>query len=175
MLQLVPSPHRRSHSVRSSAGSRKNATRGATTRVSALGEGVARLQRTAGNRAVTSLIGAAPTSAGPVPVVQRYETGEHALIGGGRDYPMVNAGEIALPNGARATPADLVAFGDFYADLDQMARMPRQETEALIGFTRLEALWYQARRRSAAAPPGKHDLRVFPEIDGSDKVWATKV
>jgi hypothetical protein len=131
------------------------------------------LQRTAGNRAVTSLIGAAPRSAGAVPqlVVQRYETGEHALIGGGRDYPMVNTGEIALPNGARATPGELVAFGDFYADLDQMARMPRQETEALIGFTRLEALWYQARRAKSPSPRG---LRVFPDVDGNDPVWQQK-
>ncbi|MFL5336406.1 MAG: hypothetical protein ACJ8H8_25330, partial [Geminicoccaceae bacterium] len=114
---------------------------------------------------------------------QRYETGEHALIGGGRDYPMVNPGEIALPIGAVATPGELVAFGDFYADLDQLARMPRQETEALVGFSRLEALWYQARRikrecsvgpadKVPAPTPHSGRLEVFPPITGDDQAWS---
>ena len=80
--------------------------------------------------------------------VQRYESGEHALLGAGPSYP-VGAGDLTLPNGAKVFSGELVAFGDFYSDMVQLQEAPRQEVEALAGMCRLEAVWYQARRMVA--------------------------
>jgi len=85
--------------------------------------------------------------------VQRYESGEHAQIGSGMNYPY-NISELALPNGARATTGELVAFGDFYADMQQLRNSPRQETEALVGLVRLEAIWQLAERQKRNGPAG---------------------
>lgn len=96
--------------------------------------------------------------------VQRYESGEHAMLGCGADYPFVGGAELTLPNGAVVYSGELVAFPDFYADLQQIARVPRQESEALAGFCRLEALWMQARRlaRQANGSGPAHDEHLAP-------------
>jgi hypothetical protein len=80
--------------------------------------------------------------------VQRYESGEHALLGAGPNYPVMS-GNVTLPNGAQVISGELVAFGDFYSDMVQLQEAPRQEVEALAGICRLEAVWYQARRMAA--------------------------
>ena len=90
-------------------------------------------------------------------VVQRYESGEHAILGVGAQYPFLAAdGDITLPNGCRAFAGEMVAFGDFYSDVKQLAEMPRQESEALVGFCRLDALWTQAKKIAAQAKPDQH-------------------
>lgn len=85
--------------------------------------------------------------------VQRYESGEHAQLGSGMSYPF-NLAERALPNGAMATTGELVAFGDFYADMEQLRSSPRQETESLVGLCRFEAIWQLAERQKHNAPLG---------------------
>ncbi|HEX2568686.1 MAG TPA: DUF4157 domain-containing protein, partial [Polyangia bacterium] len=116
--------------------------------------------------------------------VQRYESGEHAMLGCGAQYPFVAGAEVTLPNGARVYPGEMVAFPDFYADLQQLTEAPRQEVEALVGFCRLEALWFQARRltqkakghpessnapgssKATPAPPKGHHSAGVTAIDG---------
>ncbi len=83
-------------------------------------------------------------------VVQRYESGEHAILGSGPSYP-AGQGDLTLdPSGAQLFTGELVAFGDFYADMQQLKTAPRQEIEALTGMCRLEAVWYRARQMAAA-------------------------
>ncbi len=85
--------------------------------------------------------------------VQRYESGEHAILGAGAGYP-AGGDQVTLPNGAQVYLGEVVAFGDFYADMTQLSQAPRQEVEALAGVCRLEAIWVQAglaKRRLAGA------------------------
>jgi Domain of unknown function (DUF4157) len=86
-------------------------------------------------------------------VVQRYESSEHAATADGMQYP-IDISPLELPNHARATRGELVAFGDFYESYDAIARAPREETEALIGIIRWEGIWRLAMRRKENAPQG---------------------
>ena len=67
--------------------------------------------------------------------VQRFESGEHAMIGCGpatSGYPD-GEGDLALPSGAVIFMGEMVAFGDFYADMTQLQEAPRQEVDTLAG------------------------------------------
>lgn len=101
--------------------------------------------------------------------VQRYESGEHAMIGDGMTYPVVLS-PMELPNHARATRGELIAFGDFYGSYDAIAEAPREETEALIGIIRWEAIWTLAGRQQAQGTatgdaPGRTALDTAAEPD----------
>ncbi|HTJ45872.1 MAG TPA: DUF4157 domain-containing protein [Kofleriaceae bacterium] len=91
--------------------------------------------------------------------VQRYESGEHAMLGSGPNYPVGN-GNLTFPNGATLFSGELVAFGDFYADMQQLGEAPRQELEALAGICRLEAVWFVARRLAAQGHGTSHDAQA---------------
>ncbi len=84
--------------------------------------------------------------------VQRYETGEHAILGDvSGTYPAAGGATVTLPCGAVLYQCELVALGDFYAGMEQLLRAPRQEVEALAGICRLEAVWVHAQRARANA------------------------
>src|SRR6185436_2796590 len=86
--------------------------------------------------------------------VQRYESGEHAMIGVGKEYPF-GTPDLTLPCGAVVFRRELVAFGDFYVDMDQLLAAPKEEIEALAGLCRFEAIWVKA-RLGGAQPPEFH-------------------
>ncbi len=103
--------------------------------------------------------------------VQRYESAEHAMIGDGMTYPVVLS-PMELPNHARATRGELIAFGDFYGSYDAIAQAPREETEALIGIIRWEAIWTLAGRQQQQGTPtgdaaGRTGLETAAEPDDS--------
>ncbi len=102
--------------------------------------------------------------------VQRYESGEHAMLGCGAGYPAGGDGDLVLPSGASIYMGELVAFGDFYADMKQLQAAPRQEVEALAGVCRLEAIWVKARMVAAklAGNPVQH--QVAPNAPGGNAV-----
>jgi hypothetical protein len=124
--------------------------------------------------------------------VQRYESGEHAIIGVGPQYPFMEKLDILeLPNHAKAHPGELVALaGDLYVSIDQIGRLPREETMALIGFTRLEALWFQAGRMKGGSlknptapspgtpdevmPPASAELETYQAVAPNSEVWDQK-
>ena len=102
-------------------------------------------------------------------VVQRFESGEHAMIGAGPStstYPD-GEGDLTLPQGAVVFTGELVAFGDFYADMSQMLEAPRQELEALAGLCRLEAIWFKARRLAAERAQNTVGGKVAPNAPGA--------
>ncbi len=101
--------------------------------------------------------------------VQRFESGEHAMIGVGpatSGYPD-GEGDLALPSGAVIFMGEMVAFGDFYADMQQLQEAPRQEIDVLAGTCRLEAIWNVARRLAGEAAGNRVHAQVAPNAPGA--------
>lgn len=129
--------------------------------------------------------GRAPSRSVQRSIVQRYESGEHAILGVGPDYPFMDPKELslfALPNGVKVHPGELVALaGDLYTSIQRMERLPPEETEALVGFVRLEALWFQVRREafknrsnSSAGNPKEESLNLYEEsknLPADHPIW----
>src|SRR6185436_7445673 len=102
-------------------------------------------------------------------VVQRFESGEHAMIGVGPStsaYPD-GEGDLKLPQGAVVFTGELAAFGDFYVDMQQMFEAPRQEVEALAGLCRIEAIWFRARRFATERAGNTVGGQVAPNAPGA--------
>ncbi len=109
-----------------------------------------------------------PMAAVQSKAVQRFESGEHAILGAGPGYPQSGA-KFTLPNGAEIFTGEMVAFGDFYSGMAQMSEAPRQEVEALAGACRFEAVWVQAKlakRRLAGAASSAVTGQVAPGAPG---------
>lgn len=138
--------------------------------------------------------GRAPSSSVQRSIVQRYESGEHAILGVGPDYPFMDPKALSLfelPNGVKVHPGELVALaGDLYTSIQRMARLPPEETEALVGFVRLEALWFQVRRAALKRPqnansgpgigpgsgPEKESLNIYEDsknLPANHPIWQT--
>lgn len=88
-------------------------------------EGLGALQRAAGNRAVTTWVTSARP---PVPVVQRYETEEHATLGA--------PGTRVTVAGLEMSQGEMIAMGDFFTGVDQMEAHPQQVRDVLAAIRR---------------------------------------
>lgn len=94
---------------RTAGGSRPPAVRRPTTAHADSFEHLLQLQRSAGNHAVTSLLDRTD------PVVQRYESGEHALMGD----KAAGAGSFTI-SGVELTAGEINAMADLYGSLDDI-------------------------------------------------------
>lgn len=88
-------------------------------------DGLGALQRAAGNRAVTALVTAARP---PAPVVQRYETEEHATLGA--------PGTRVTVAGIDMSQGEMLTMGDFFTGVEQMEANPQQVRDVLAAIRR---------------------------------------
>jgi hypothetical protein len=116
------------------------------------------LQRLAGNEAVTELIGRST----PVLRLQRYESGEHAQMGA-RPHEKEKVFDI---NGVAVTYGEMIALGDFYPDINDVYKAPKEELEGLVKLI----------QQDKAAATGESDAAGKPTEWVSNEQWeaATK-
>ena len=100
------------------------------------------LQGVAGNQATAELI----RSRRLPPLLQRFDTGEHAQMG---------TDDVMVINGVSFTRAQLVAMGDFYQDYDQMKSAPRAELERLKRDIIAQTRYYKKEPGGRDVPEGK--------------------
>lgn len=91
------------------------------------------LQRLAGNRAVTSLLGR--------PAVQRYDTGEHAQMG---------SDELVVVNGVPFTQKQMTAMADLYDTVDDMKKADPAELRRLKALIETQTVWYETGGREGS-------------------------
>lgn len=95
--------------------------------------GLLELQRRAGNRAVTALLGR--------PAVQRYDTGEHAQMG---------SDEVVVVNGVRFTQKQMTAMADLYDTVDDMKKASPAELLRLKALIETQTVWYETGGRKGS-------------------------
>jgi hypothetical protein len=84
-------------------------------------DAITRLQQTAGNRAVATL-------------VMRLGTGEHAQLGGNRQVTI---------NGVTMTEGELLTLGDLYKNPTRVYQAPKAELENIVGLIRQDVKYRQ--------------------------------
>jgi hypothetical protein len=95
--------------------------------------GLLELQRRAGNRAVTSVLGR--------PTVQRYDSGEHAQMG---------SDEVVVVNGVSFTQKQMTAMADLYDTVDDMKKASPAELQNLKKLIDTQTSWYETGGRKGS-------------------------